>query len=285
MVEIFTTLWLKSLTYFLFIHSSLAALCLQCCSGSPPLRGAGLLSAAGCGTPLCCGVWGPPSAAGCGGSSLLRGAGAPLRCRVRGLLYVAGLPSPVGCGAPLHSGLQGSSPLWGAGLFYAVGCGALLHCRVRGSHPLKGAGASLRCGVRGSPPLRGAWTPLHCGVRGLPSIVGCGASLRCRVQDSSPLQGAGLSSVAGCGGSSLLLGAGRSGFPWGGARALGAWASAATARGSGLAVQGLQNTGSEVAAHRFSCSAARGISPGQGLNLCTLHGLADSYPRHRQGRP
>ena len=245
----------------------------------------GLPSAAGCGAPLCGGVR---------DSSMLWGVGAPLRCGVRGLLSAAGCggsPPLQGagaslcCGAPLPCGVRGSPPQRVAGLLSAVGCGALLHCRVRGSHPLKGAGASLRCGVRGSPPLRGAWTPLHCGVRGLPSIVGCGASLRCRVQDSSPLQGAGLSSVAGCGGSSLLLGAGRSGFPWGGARALGAWASAATARGSGLAVQGLQNTGSEVAAHRFSCSAARGISPGQGLNLCTLHGLADSYPRHRQGRP
>ena len=199
MVEIFTTLWLKSLTYFLFIHSSLAALCLQCCSGSPPLRGAGLLSAAGCGTPLCCGVWGPPSAAGCGGSSLLRGAGAPLRCRVRGLLYVAGLPSPVGCGAPLHSGLQGSSPLWGAGLFYAVGCGALLHCRVRGSHPLKGAGASLRCGVRGSPPLWGAGLPSVAGCVDSPPLRGAGASLHCGVRGFPPLQGAGLLSTAGCG--------------------------------------------------------------------------------------
>lgn len=155
-------------------------------------------------------LWGTglPSAAGCGGFSMLRGFPP---------LWGAGLSSAVGCRAPLCCGVRGSSLLWCAGLLYAAGCGA----------------------------------PLHCGVWGLLS----------------------------------LRGVGRSGFPWGGARATGTWASAATACRSGLVVQGLQSTGSEVAAHRFSCSAACGISPGQGLNLCPLHGLVDSYPRDRQGRP
>ena len=46
--------------------------------------------------------------------------------------------------------------------------------------------------------------------------------------------------------------------------ALGAWASVFVAQG-------------------LSCSEACGIFPGQGLNPCTLHWQADSYPLHCQG--
>ena len=38
-------------------------------------------------------------------------------------------------------------------------------------------------------------------------------------------------------------------------------------------------------AHRFSCSAACGIFPEQGSNLCPLHWQADSSPLHHQGSP
>lgn len=52
--------------FFILFHSFSAALCLQRCSGSSPVWGAGagaplclrgLLSVAGCGAPLCCGLW------------------------------------------------------------------------------------------------------------------------------------------------------------------------------------------------------------------------------------
>ena len=35
----------------------------------------------------------------------------------------------------------------------------------------------------------------------------------------------------------------------------------------------------------FSCSTACGIFPGQGLNLCPLHGQVNSYPLSHQGSP
>ena len=54
-----------------------------------------------------------------------------------------------------------------------------------------------------------------------------------------------------------------------GARALGAWASVPVARG-------LQSAGSVVVTHGPSCSAARGILPDQGSNVCPLHWQADS---------
>ena len=38
-------------------------------------------------------------------------------------------------------------------------------------------------------------------------------------------------------------------------------------------------------AHRLSCSAACGIFPDQGSNLCPLHWQADSLPLHHQGSP
>ena len=38
----------------------------------------------------------------------------------------------------------------------------------------------------------------------------------------------------------------------------------------------LQSTGSVFMVHRLSCSAARGIFPDQGMNLCPLHWQADS---------
>ena len=40
-----------------------------------------------------------------------------------------------------------------------------------------------------------------------------------------------------------------------------------------------------VAEHRFRCSAARGILPAQGSNLCPLHWRVDSYPLHHRGSP
>ena len=46
-----------------------------------------------------------------------------------------------------------------------------------------------------------------------------------------------------------------------------------------------RRTGSVVVAHGPSCSAARGIVPDQGSNLCPLHWQADSQPLHQQGSP
>ena len=46
-----------------------------------------------------------------------------------------------------------------------------------------------------------------------------------------------------------------------------------------------RHTGSVVVAHGPSCSAACGIVPDQGLNLCPLHWQADSQPLRHQGSP
>ena len=43
--------------------------------------------------------------------------------------------------------------------------------------------------------------------------------------------------------------------------------------------------GSVIVAHGPSCSAACGIFPNQGLNLCPLHWQADSQPLRHQGSP
>ena len=43
--------------------------------------------------------------------------------------------------------------------------------------------------------------------------------------------------------------------------------------------------GSVVVAHGPSCSAACGIFPAQGSNLCPLHWQADSQPLRHQGSP
>ena len=48
---------------------------------------------------------------------------------------------------------------------------------------------------------------------------------------------------------------------------------------------GSRRTGSVVVAHRPSCSAACGIFPDQGSNLCSLHWQADSQPLRHQGSP
>ena len=48
---------------------------------------------------------------------------------------------------------------------------------------------------------------------------------------------------------------------------------------------GSRRAGSVVVAHGPSCSAARGIFPDQGSNLCPLRWQADSQPLHHQGSP
>ena len=48
---------------------------------------------------------------------------------------------------------------------------------------------------------------------------------------------------------------------------------------------GSRRAGSVVVAHGPSCSAACGIYPDQGSNLCPLHWQADSQPLHHQGTP
>ena len=48
---------------------------------------------------------------------------------------------------------------------------------------------------------------------------------------------------------------------------------------------GSRRTGSVIVAHGPSCSAARGIFPGQGSNPCPLHWQEDSQPRRHQGSP
>ena len=48
---------------------------------------------------------------------------------------------------------------------------------------------------------------------------------------------------------------------------------------------GSRRAGSVVVAHGPSCSAACGIFPDQGSNLCPLHWQADSQPLHHQGSP
>ena len=55
--------------------------------------------------------------------------------------------------------------------------------------------------------------------------------------------------------------------------------------GSVVVAHGLQSTVSVVVAHRLSCSAACGIFPDQGCNLCPLRWQADSQPLHPQGSP
>ena len=46
-----------------------------------------------------------------------------------------------------------------------------------------------------------------------------------------------------------------------------------------------RRAGSVIVAHGPSCSAACGIFPDQGSNLCPLHWQADSQPLHHQGSP
>ena len=48
---------------------------------------------------------------------------------------------------------------------------------------------------------------------------------------------------------------------------------------------GSRRAGSVVVAHGLSRSAACGIFPDQGSNLCRLHWQADSQPLHHQGSP
>ena len=48
---------------------------------------------------------------------------------------------------------------------------------------------------------------------------------------------------------------------------------------------GSRRAGSVVVAHGPSCSAACGIFPDQGSNLCSLHWQADSQPLCHQGSP
>ena len=55
--------------------------------------------------------------------------------------------------------------------------------------------------------------------------------------------------------------------------------------GSVVVAHGLQSAGSVVVAHGLSCSAACGIFPDQGSNLCPLHWQADSQPLCHQGSP
>ena len=48
---------------------------------------------------------------------------------------------------------------------------------------------------------------------------------------------------------------------------------------------GSRRAGSVIVAHGPSCSAACGIFPDQGSNLCPLHWQADSQPLRHQGSP
>ena len=48
---------------------------------------------------------------------------------------------------------------------------------------------------------------------------------------------------------------------------------------------GSRRAGSVIVAHGPSCSAACGIFPDQGSNLCALHWQADSQPLRHQGSP
>lgn len=62
-------------------------------------------------------------------------------------------------------------------------------------------------------------------------------------------------------------------------QAPGSWASAATAGRKAVAAGGLSCVqASGLASCELSCSAARGICPNQGLNLCPPHWEADSHP-------
>ena len=131
---------------------------------------------------------------------------------------------------------------------------APLRCRLRGLLSVAGCGAPLClrgllsvAGCGGSSPLRAVGLPSVC--RGLLSVAGCGGS--------SPLRAAGLPSGAGCGPQRLPVGW-RAGFS-----SCSAWVRPGGSRP--------RSTGSAAAAHRFSRSAARAVSPGQGLSLgpCT----------------
>ena len=53
----------------------------------------------------------------------------------------------------------------------------------------------------------------------------------------------------------------------------------------GLSCRGSRRSGSVVVAHGPSCSAACGIFPDQGSNLCPLHWQADSQSLRHQGSP
>ena len=55
--------------------------------------------------------------------------------------------------------------------------------------------------------------------------------------------------------------------------------------GSVVVTSRLQSTGSVAMEPRVSCSTACGIFLNQDLNLCLLHGQADSLPRSHQGSP
>ena len=48
---------------------------------------------------------------------------------------------------------------------------------------------------------------------------------------------------------------------------------------------GSRRAGSVIVAHEPTCSAACGILPDQGSNLCPLHQQADSQPLRHQGSP
>ena len=52
-----------------------------------------------------------------------------------------------------------------------------------------------------------------------------------------------------------------------------------------LRSRGSRRAGSVIVAHGPSCSAARGIFPDQGSNLCPLHWQVDSQPLRHQGSP
>ena len=52
-----------------------------------------------------------------------------------------------------------------------------------------------------------------------------------------------------------------------------------------LRSKGSRRAGSAIVAHGPSCSAACGIFPDQGSNLCLLHWQADSQPLRHQGSP
>ena len=62
-------------------------------------------------------------------------------------------------------------------------------------------------------------------------------------------------------------------------------AGAPGVRASVAVACGLQSAGSAAVMHRPSCSAACGILPDQGSNLCPLHRQADSQPLRHQGSP
>ena len=47
----------------------------------------------------------------------------------------------------------------------------------------------------------------------------------------------------------------------------------------------LSRWGPKALEHRLSCLVACAIFPDQALNLCSLHGQADSHPLHHQGSP